>query len=184
MYQIGDLVIYGGSGVCRVEAVGTPEAFRSGGDRRRCYTLSPLYGTETIYVPVDTRVPMRPILTREEAERFIRSLPTLREEDLDGRNLQLLSRQYQDAFLPGDCTALARIIKTAYHKNAAARSRGKKPGRVDEKYQKRAEELLYGELAAALEIPREEVPRYIREALRAEPANPLRPSGGTAPGPA
>ena len=32
---------------------------------------------------------------------------------------------------------------------------------MDERYLKRAEELLYGELAVALDIPREEVAGYI-----------------------
>ena len=38
-------------------------------------------------------------------------------------------------------------------------------GTVDERFMKRAEELLFGELAAALGIPREEVPRYIEARL-------------------
>ena len=63
MYQIGDYVVYGGSGVCQVMGVGTPAS--SACDRHRAYyTLRPLAGTETIYVPVDTCVSMRPVLTR------------------------------------------------------------------------------------------------------------------------
>ena len=52
--------------------------FRGADPHRLYYTLSPLYGNETIYVPVDTRVLLRPILTREEAEARLRSqLPAL-----------------------------------------------------------------------------------------------------------
>ena len=168
MYQVGDLVIYGSSGVCRVSAVGKPGVSYVD-EGKDYYTLSPLYGTEVIYAPVDTKVYMRPTLTREEAEQFIREMPGMQEQELDGKNLQLLVRQYQDAFQPHDCTALAKLIKTAYCKNTAARKCGKKPGKVDEKYMKRAEELLYGELAVALGISRDSVPQYIREALRTEP---------------
>ena len=34
-------------------------------------------------------------------------------------------------------------------------------GSVDERFLKQGEDLLFGELAAALDIPREEVPGYI-----------------------
>ena len=38
-------------------------------------------------------------------------------------------------------------------------------GQMDQRYMKRAEDVLYGELAAALDIPMEEVPDYIRTTL-------------------
>lgn len=164
MYQVGDLIVYGGSGVCRVAGIGSPA--QSGCDRgRRYYTLSPLYGTEVIYTPVDTKVPMRPILSREEAEQLIRSLPDIGQLTLQSGNLQLVARQYQDAFRPGDCVSLVRLMKTAYSKNTSARKCGKKPGQLEEKYRRRAESLLYGELAAALDIAPDEVPQYIHRAL-------------------
>ena len=76
MYQIGDYVVYGGSGVCQVMAVGTQAS--SACDRHRAYyTLRPLASTETIYVPVDTHVSIRPVLTRQEADALILQLPGL-----------------------------------------------------------------------------------------------------------
>ena len=50
MYQVGDLVIYGSSGVCRVSAVGKPGVSYVD-EGKDYYTLSPLYGTEVIYAP-------------------------------------------------------------------------------------------------------------------------------------
>ena len=38
MYQIGDLIVYGGTGVCRVEAVDTPKP-RPGEAARQYYLL-------------------------------------------------------------------------------------------------------------------------------------------------
>lgn len=41
MYQIGDLIVYGGEGVCRVEEIGVPKI--SGiNKQRQYYTLAPL----------------------------------------------------------------------------------------------------------------------------------------------
>ena len=44
-------------------------------------------------------------------------------------------------------------------------ARGKKLGLVDERYMKRAEEMLHGELAVALGVTREQVPQFIADAL-------------------
>ena len=57
------------------------------------------------------------------------------------------------------------LIKTARRKAQARRARGVKPGQVDERYMKRAEDLLCGELAVALEMSRDEVSGYIEKAV-------------------
>lgn len=53
-----------------------------------------------------------------------------------------------------------------YAKKQDAVRQQKKFGVTDEKYLKRAEELLFGELAVALELPREEVQSYISQRLK------------------
>ena len=66
MFAQGDLVVYGGEGVCRVEGVGTPAAM--GIDKTKMYyTLAPLYRTGQVMTPVDTGVLMRPVMTKAEA---------------------------------------------------------------------------------------------------------------------
>ena len=52
-----------------------------------------------------------------------------------------------------------------YAKKQEVEGQRHKIGTVDERFMKRAEELLFGELAAALGIPREEVPRFIEARL-------------------
>lgn len=62
MFTEGQLVIYGGEGVCRIAAVG-PSSL-SGTDKTKLYyTLTPLTRSGTVLTPVDTKVLMRPILT-------------------------------------------------------------------------------------------------------------------------
>ena len=82
MYPEGTLLVYGRNGVCKVLSVGEAP-FRGADPHRLYYTLSPLYGNETIYVPVDTRVLLRPILTREEAEALIRSIPSIQAQTVE-----------------------------------------------------------------------------------------------------
>lgn len=77
MFAAGDLVIYGGNGVCEVTEVGPLRGSRGAERKRLYYTLRPRSGTETIYAPVDTPVYMRGIISREEAERLIDCIPEL-----------------------------------------------------------------------------------------------------------
>lgn len=160
MYQVGAMVIYGGEGVCRVEAVG-PLAMRGVRDSRLYYTLAPLYREGKIYTPVDTSVFMRPVLSREEAEELVRTMPDIEAAHCTERNPRVLGTFYQDLIRSRSCVGMVQIIKTAHRKTQARRAQGSKPGQVDEKYLRRAEELLYGELAVALDIPREQVSSYI-----------------------
>lgn len=162
MYQVGDLVIYGGKGVCRVEAVG--RLTMAGVDREQeYYTLTPLYRNGKIYTPVDNGVFMRPILSRKEAEELVRTIPKIQPTICKERNPRLLEEFYQEQLRSYSCDSMVRVIKSAYGKNQARRAQGLKPGQVDERYMRRAEELLYGELAAALEMDRDQVRGYISE---------------------
>lgn len=65
-----------------------------------------------------------------------------------------------------DCADLVQLIKTIYARQQTAHAAGRKGGQVDECYRKRAEDTLYGELAVALDIPREQVEEYIRRTLK------------------
>lgn len=76
MFQVGELIVYGGEGVCRVEAVG-PITMSGVKSDKPYYTLAPLYRMGKIYAPVDTTVLMRPVLSRKEAEDLIRKIPEI-----------------------------------------------------------------------------------------------------------
>ena len=172
MYHVGDYVVYGNSGVCRVAAVGAPDCPRVD-PARNYYTLTPVYDTEILYVPVDTTASIRPILTKAQAEALIAQIPTVPEDRLDTRNLQMLSEYYRASFQSQDCMGLVRLLKTIHGKGVRAQQSGGKPGKVDQRYRKRAEDLLHGELAVALGIPREEVPAYIQSRLTEKTLEPV-----------
>ncbi len=74
MFQPGEFVVYGSSGVCRVVQVGALEG-RATDPNRKYYTLQPLFESERIYTPVDSGVFMRPAMTREQAQELIHGSP-------------------------------------------------------------------------------------------------------------
>ena len=161
MYQIGDYVVYGGSGVCQVMEVGT--AASSACDRHRAYyTLRPLAGTETIYLPVDSPVYTRPVITRAQAERLIAAIPSIEEDHFTSHSLRMSTEHYQTVLRSHDCRELVQLIKAVY---AKSRRSGRRVSQIDQRYRKRAEELLHGELAVALGIPIDEVQPYISRSI-------------------
>jgi len=164
MYQPGDMIIYGGEGVCRVEAVGTPEIPGTNPDKAY-YTLTPLYRTGKVFIPTDTTVFMRPVISRPEAEDLVRRIPEIEASVYENRNLRLLNEHYQGILQSHSCEDMLLLIKAVYAKRQEVIAQGKKPGLVDERYMKRAEELLYGELAVALDIPKEDVCDYIAQII-------------------
>ena len=160
MYQIGDYVIYGSTGVCQITGIAERTA-RSGGCRKY-YTIKPLYQTCMIYAPVDSdKLFMRPVISRDEAERLIDTIPGVQTEACESHVLKELVEHYESAMRSHDCGDLITLTMSIYAKKRVAQASGRRMGAVDTTFMKRAEELLYGELAVALGIPREDVPAYI-----------------------
>lgn len=161
MFQPGELLVYGTTGVCRVEEITTPDLTRA--DRgRRYYLLKPLYQDGVIYAPVDSdKVPIRPVISREEAEALIDLIPSIRAEACRAPTMQALAQHYQSAVRSHDCKELLELMMSIYAKQRQAEAQKRRLGMVDERYMKQAERLLHGELSAALGIPLEEVQPYI-----------------------
>ena len=93
MYQVGDLVMYGNTGVCRVEDIGHPQGISE--KEQLYYTLAPVYDKEVIYTPVDTKAFMRPVMSRADAERFIDRIPEIPEELNGNRDIRMQSEKYR-----------------------------------------------------------------------------------------
>ena len=106
----------------------------------------------------------------EQAEALVRSIPQVQERHLDSRNLRAAGEYYQKMLSSHDCADLVQLIKTIYSKQQSAQAAGRKGGQVDERYRKRAEETLYGELAVALDIPKDSVEEYIKKIIEEETA--------------
>mgnify|MGYP000009350816 FL=1 len=162
MFAAGDLVVYGGEGVCRVESIGPSGLAYDGGDKVY-YHLSPLYRGGTVMTPVDTAVLMRPIISRDCALKLIAALPALPEQKPAERGMRAAKDFYHQLVLRCDCAELAAMIHGICRKRAWALRHGKKVSQMDERYLKRAEDQLYGELAAALDMPRDQMIPYIRQ---------------------
>lgn len=165
MFSVGDKIMYGGTGVCVVEDI-TRICPVGSSDPKPYYILKPLYQTGTIQTPVDNeKIPIRGVLTRQEAEELVDSIPGIQASICTEKNLSALRNYYKNAMSSFECLDLVRMTKSIYAKKKDAEARQKKIGMTDEKYLRRAEDLLFGELAVALDIPMDSVSRYIEQRL-------------------
>ena len=166
MYSVGDKIMYGGTGVCVVEEITMVKL--SGMDRpKQYYILRPMYQSGTIQTPVDNeKIPIRPVMSRSEAEKLVDGIPGIDASICYEKNLSALRNHYQQQMSSFDCRDLIRMTKSIYAKKKDAESRQKKIGMTDEKFLRRAEDLLFGELAVALDISRDSVRAYIDNRLQ------------------
>lgn len=170
MFQPGDLVVYGTTGVCRVETITKPD-FAAADDMRKYYLLKPLQQDGVIYTPVEgnQKVPIRPVISAEEAESLIARIPTIQAKVFHGPTLQSLSQHYQSVVRSCDCMGLIELLMSIGAKRRQAESQNRRLGMVDERFLKQAERMLYGEFSVALGIPMEDVERYIANQACATP---------------
>ncbi|MDD6189849.1 MAG: CarD family transcriptional regulator [Clostridiales bacterium] len=165
MFAIGDMIIYGSMGVCRVENIELRRLPKSA-EEQSFYVLKPIYQTCSVSTPVDNdKVFMRPVISREEAERLIDTIPAIHAEAYNNSVLRRLSEHYETIIKHYDCGELIELTMSIYAKKRTCEEEKRKFGAMDERYMKRAEDMLFGELAVALGIERHEVQSYIMERI-------------------
>lgn len=166
VFQVGDYVICSNKGVCVIENVTTLNI--SGVDKeKRYYILKPLYTSgSTVYVPVDSQKEplLRKVIDRGAAEKLIEAIPEI--PLLVISNDKMTEQLYKDCMKTNDCTDLVRLIKTISLRKQKRIQAGRKVTAVDAKYIHLAEDNLYGELAVALDMTREQAKSHIEEAVR------------------
>ncbi len=165
MFQEGDYIVYRSTGVCRVEQVAVPEDFDAAPDTLY-YCLAPVRGSGVIYVPVNSPVFMRPILTREEAMALISAIPQIPEQPNYSRDQKALQEQYKTQLRSHDCRTLVQMIKGIRKKSRVLTATGKSAGKTDLQYMKQAEAMLHEELSVALGIPYEQLGDFVLEQLQ------------------
>lgn len=164
MFNIGEYIVYGMNGVCRVEEIGPMNL--SGVDSDKLYyTLLPLYTKGSkVYTPVDNhKVIMRPVVTKTEACNLIDEMKDVELiEVADDKHRELA---YKEALKTCECREWIRIINTVLKRKEERLAQGKKMSACDERYLKQAQDNLYGELALSLEMEKSEVEDYLEHRI-------------------
>lgn len=165
MFEIGEFVIYGLNGICRVQDITHIDMAGSSKDTLY-YLLLPVNNSECkVYVPVDNdKVTVRKVLTDKEAWELIDEIPEI--DEMWVQNDKQREGIYKTALKTCDCRELVKIIKTSYTRKQERLKQGKKATATDDKYLKQAKENLYNELAFVLGKEKSEMEQIISEHIK------------------
>lgn len=165
MFEVGEYIVYGCKGVCRIENITHIDI--SGADKDRLYYVLAPIGDEKsiIYAPTDNqKTTMRKVISREEADRLMVELPEI--EMLWVPDDKQREAKYKEAMRTCDYRSWVSIVKTLYLRMQERTAQGKKVTALDEKYMRAAENELYSELSLTFGVPKESMENYIKEKIK------------------
>lgn len=165
MYQIGDQVVYGMHGVCRVRDLEKQLV-----DRKRItyLMLEPLAQEGARYlVPTHNEATMakiRPMLSAQELDELLVS-PQIRA---DGwiRDENQRKQYYRELITSGDPGRLLQMIYALYRHKENQTQAGRKVHLADDNFLRDAEKLLSSEISVTMNLPPEEARHYLRNKLK------------------
>lgn len=160
MYNAGDMLIYPGTGVCRVDGIKNMALTPDG--NKDYYVLKPVYdnlGT-TIYMPTDhVRNDIRSVLSESEIYSLIHSVnfdtPLWVESDTE-RNAV-----FGEIIRGADRSKLIRLIAELHIKENEKTAAGKKLRSADKRALDEAEKLIHQEFAWALHLKPDDVADFV-----------------------
>ena len=166
MFEIGNLVMYGIHGVCKI----IDKELRTIDRKKMEYlVLEPVnQNSSRFYVPSgnpNAMAKLRRLMTRQELEALLVSGDIRQPCWIEDENLR--KQHYRDLVNTGDRVALLRMLYALYqHRNNQLAS-GRKFHLCDENFLRDAQRLIETEFAAVLQIPTTEVHAYVMEKMSA-----------------
>ncbi len=155
MFQIGQQIIYGSNGVCRIEDIVLREN-QMLGEPQQVYIMRLASGL-TSYVPVESSVFMRALVSPEEAKAVIREFPAITTKSFPATNSKALADLYRSILSRHDPRQTLCLYKSLRAKIDRALENGKRPGAMDERFAAAAIQEVADEFAAVLCVPPETV---------------------------
>ena len=155
MFHVGDYIVYGSNGICRVEEITHPDI--AGIDEDKLYyVLVPEKTRDSrLFCPTDnSRVVLRSV-TADEAAALMEEVKEI--EPLQVESERMRDDSYKKAMKSCDLRQCVKVIKALLIRKEERESHGKKVTVTDERYMKLAEEGLYSELSLVMGKDREEI---------------------------
>ena len=160
MFQVGDQVLYGIHGVCRIIEMQTQTVNRK---KVEYYVLEPVFQLGSRYfVPSQSQVAvskLKPILTKLEIEELLAGDASHQNCWIDDENQR--KQHYKELVISGDRAALISMLRALYLHKEQQTELGKKLHISDANFMRDAEKVIYSEFSMVLDIPYDQVCNYI-----------------------
>lgn len=164
MVQVGDRVVYGIHGVCRV----VEQQERKIDRKLVTYLVLEPVGQEgsQFLVPAHNEAAMaklRPMLSKDGLAQLLEDPQTRESGWIADENRR--KQTYRDLIGSGDRVKLLQMVRTLYAHKKALTATGKRCHLCDDNFLRDAERLLVSEAAIVLETDQEQAKQYIRTKL-------------------
>lgn len=161
---IGSYVLYGKTGVCRVEE---KTSIAMGKERNDYYVLNPVSdGRSSVFVPCENEAlvaKMCPLMTREEIDALLSVADSERLEWVEDRTQRMAF--YRTVMSGNDRRMLIRLICCLFRKKHERQEQGKRLSTMDDSTLQECMRLIDEEFSMVLDIPTSKVVDYILERL-------------------
>lgn len=168
MFSIGDLLIYSTHGIYRVDDI-CEKTYA--GETKTYYVLYPMEKTPQnlkISIPIDNeKVVMLKMLNRDQAEELLQSFEEPGVTWIDHPHQRF--RKYSEIVKAGDRKDIAHVLKTFLLKTTEADLNGKKLYAQDRKLFNSTRNILFRELALALDTTMKDVEKQVARTMTTTP---------------
>ena len=164
MYKCGDFVVYGTGGVCCVEEVSTLDSDAANKDRLY-YVFKNIVTNGIAYVPVDSNVYLRPVMSKSEVEALLQKAPALSTDAFEKIPPRELQKVYRDTLLSHDSLAILSLIKHICITSKKKQLLKKKLSITEERFLEQALKIMSSEFSISLGIDLESAKNHILTCL-------------------
>lgn len=165
MYQLGEYVVYGMHGVCKVAQYAQRKV---DGRQLQYLVLEPMEQTGAQFmVPTHNAVAMgkiRVVVSAEAFQKLLQSDAVRKDCWIEQENVR--KQRYRELLNNADVGALLQMIRSLYIHKQAQMDAGRKFHLCDENFLRDAQRILEGEFSLAFQIPKEDVGGYIASLLK------------------
>lgn len=162
MFNIGDLIIYSGQGICRIDEICEKTYL---GSARSYYVLHPIENRDLeISIPVDNdKVMMLRLIDRDEAKNIMESFKLPGIDWIDKANQRV--HIYSNIVKTGNRKEISKITNTLMRAKIEIENNGKKFDERDRKLLDFIQNILFAELALTLNTTFEDIYEKIHEII-------------------
>lgn len=158
MFKVGDTVVYRRD-VCKLISID-----KNYKDNEDYYVIAPVDETTLIIrLPISKSSIMRKVMSKEEIDELIKRIPSIATSEIDSHNH---GSDYEKLYNKGDYTDIISIIKTAHQRQQETADKYKKINEYDKIYFRKAENFLYKEIAASLNMTTDEARQYVSSQIK------------------
>jgi len=160
MYAIGDAVLYGTNGICRIRDVTRMESCGTVDDY---YELKPVSSeATTVFVPLESEVllsRMHPLLSPDAMRELLDGLAASAPIWVENENQRKIL--FRDIMNSGDRLAISRVYLTLRRLREEREKKGKHLRVSDERAYRETERIFFDELSLVLGWSREECSAFL-----------------------